>query len=160
MPRYDVYHYLNLFSMSFTIFMVVILIFYMVVTPIIDDEPMIPTPYAWSAEKAPGFERDLNIGLTKSGLLTYRNRLVSRSQVVALFRNRRRDLTPRIYAETGTEYRYVRGVVRAAQEAGVTRLTFMARPCNGSRYCFRQNRCSNLFPSYSTVGQLNIIPNL
>lgn len=128
MPRYDVYHYLNLFSLSFLIFMVVILVFYIVVTPILPDEPMIPTPYAWAAPKAPGFERDLRIGLTKSGLLTYRNRLISRSRLIELFRNRQIHEPPRIYAETGTEYRYVRGVARAAQEAGVTQLTFMCRP--------------------------------
>jgi len=127
-PRYDVYHWLNLFSMSFLITMFVVLVFLMVVTPIYTGEPMIPTPFASSGYTAAGFERDLNIGLTARGTILFRERRISRAELLRVFRTKALSgRAPRIYAETGTPYRYIRGVVAAAREAGVTQVTFMCR---------------------------------
>lgn len=129
MPRYDIYYWLNLFSMSLVVFFLVILLLYLVVTPLGIEEPVRSTPFASSLPKSAGFEDDLSVGLMSSGVLIYRDRVISRAQLIQLFRTKASKYgPPRIFAETGTPYRFVRVVVRLAREAGIRQLTFMCRP--------------------------------
>ena len=129
MPRYDLEHWLNLFSLSFLFTLIPILVWVMVITPIIPDVPaFILTPRSSSADKSPDMERDVSITLTNRGALVVGQRLTSSRELVDVMRKVPEGRTARIYAETGTPWRYIRAIVRAARAAGQARVTFMVRP--------------------------------
>jgi hypothetical protein len=73
-PRYDLDHWLNLFSLSFLFTIASLLVFFMAILPIRLDDPttFIQTPYAKSLSKSPSIEQDVEIALTNRGAILVR----------------------------------------------------------------------------------------
>lgn len=129
MPRYGVYGWLNLFSLAFAISMFVLLLLLMCILPL-SDAPIIATPFSLTGDKSPETEYDLNVALRADGRIVVRERQISRRELVKIIVAARSDAEVRILAETGTPFRYIRGVTAAARDAGRTRIIFLVRPAD------------------------------
>lgn len=139
MPRYTVEDWLNLFSLAFLFWLIALCTLFLAILPIRTDVPLIATPFSSSENKSPEMEDDLNIALRTGGRIVVSEHQVSRRELVRIIAAARSDRNVRILVETGTPYRYVRGVVSAARDAGRARVTFLVRPAPASRTDARES---------------------
>jgi biopolymer transport protein ExbD len=126
--RVSVESWLNLFALNLLFFMFVVLILYMAITPILPFEAYVDVPESKIAKPSPGYENDFTISMPIAGLIIVDNLAVpNRMLEERLASARRNQADVRIRAGRRVPFGDVRRVVQAAQRAGITRITIVAR---------------------------------
>lgn len=127
--RISIETWLNLFALDLLVVTLVVLLIIMTMTPLQSSQPYVDLPISTTATKSPDTEQDLSITIFSDDAVFFGLEYVPMSVLDRRLAAapRHADTTLRIHAAHNAPYGTVRRVVRAAQQAGYQRVTFVVR---------------------------------
>lgn len=124
--RVSIEAWLGLFAMDLLLVLLVVLILFMVMTPILPDRIFVDLPVSTSAVKSPEYDYDLEISVARADFVFFDGQ-VSMPELDRRLASapRDKDTVVRIRAGREVPFGTIRRIVQSARQAGYSRVTFM-----------------------------------